>query len=343
MSNTTFSALAACAFAASFAVMRRSIRRRTRCSSCGSTRCIPASATFSSTRSTRFVEGQEARACAGRAISRLGDPDRFVWLRGFTDMEARKEALTDMFYAGRYGKRTPRRGTGTMGTRTTCLLLRPLRPDTAFRRRRRSATASRHARPRQRSARREPRVCRAQHPERVRRILREGAETALGASGRPVIAQMVSEHGPNTYPICRCGRSRTCSSGSRCLRTRHHWISSSAHSRNRCSGARGRREAERMDASSDRDVASRADGAIAATRASSLSTGPADTPAAWRRRSACARRSGTRCWTTSRPGPLPAARSPNAFTTSAFGDRATLSGTMRMPLRVVIAPDDPRT
>src|SRR5512145_1042467 len=47
-----------------------------------------------------FVEGQEATGM--RIIGQyrdLGDPDRFVWLRSFSDMAARKVALTD-FYSG---------------------------------------------------------------------------------------------------------------------------------------------------------------------------------------------------------------------------------------------------
>lgn len=47
-----------------------------------------------------LVETQEA--CGMRVIGQFRDldrPDRFVWLRGFTDMEARRRALTD-FYGG---------------------------------------------------------------------------------------------------------------------------------------------------------------------------------------------------------------------------------------------------
>ena len=47
-----------------------------------------------------FVETQEA--CGMVVIGQfrdLDDPDRFVWLRGFADMESRREALT-AFYGG---------------------------------------------------------------------------------------------------------------------------------------------------------------------------------------------------------------------------------------------------
>ena len=47
-----------------------------------------------------FIEGQERYGM--RIIGQfrdLGDPDRFVWIRGFPDMEARTRAL-EGFYGG---------------------------------------------------------------------------------------------------------------------------------------------------------------------------------------------------------------------------------------------------
>ncbi|MFD7555560.1 NIPSNAP family protein [Streptomyces sp. NPDC059835] len=47
-----------------------------------------------------FVTGQEAAGITvGGRFRDLGDPDRFVWLRGFPDMEARERAL-HAFYGG---------------------------------------------------------------------------------------------------------------------------------------------------------------------------------------------------------------------------------------------------
>src|SRR6266545_2866010 len=46
-----------------------------------------------------FVEGQEATGMhiAGH-FRDLDDPDRFVWLRGFADLDARRKALEDFYY-----------------------------------------------------------------------------------------------------------------------------------------------------------------------------------------------------------------------------------------------------
>lgn len=49
---------------------------------------------------TQFVTSQDAVGCHVLAVFRdLDDPDRFVWMRGFADMAARKAAL-GAFYAG---------------------------------------------------------------------------------------------------------------------------------------------------------------------------------------------------------------------------------------------------
>src|SRR5512134_3473129 len=71
-----------------------------------------------------FVEGQEATGM--RIIGQyrdLGDPDRFVWLRSFSDMAARKGALPD-FYSGPIWKAHGRAAAGTMVDSDNVLLLR---------------------------------------------------------------------------------------------------------------------------------------------------------------------------------------------------------------------------
>src|SRR5689334_9446993 len=48
-----------------------------------------------------FVEAQEATGM--RVIGQfrdLGDPNRFVWMRGFPDMPTREKALTDFYIHG---------------------------------------------------------------------------------------------------------------------------------------------------------------------------------------------------------------------------------------------------
>ena len=79
-----------------------------------------------------FIEGQEADGMRIIGQNRdLDDPDRFVWLRSFRDMEARKVALTQ-FYSGPVWKAHGRVAAGTMVDAGNVLLLRPFRPDTTF-------------------------------------------------------------------------------------------------------------------------------------------------------------------------------------------------------------------
>ncbi len=146
-----------------------------------------------------FVEGQEAEGM--RIIGQyrdLDDPDRFVWLRSFADMEARKVALTK-FYSGPIWKAHGRVAAGTMVDSDNVLLLRPLRPDTAF-----AASTGKLPPPGTRGAGKGVLVASIVYVERntpsefgefFQKALRPRWEEA----GASVIAQMVSEHSPNTY------------------------------------------------------------------------------------------------------------------------------------------------
>jgi hypothetical protein len=80
-----------------------------------------------------FVEGQER--CGMRVIGQfrdLDDPDRFVWLRGFADMEARTRAL-EAFYGGPVWKEHGPAANATMVDHTDVLLLRPAPGTAGFR------------------------------------------------------------------------------------------------------------------------------------------------------------------------------------------------------------------
>lgn len=71
-----------------------------------------------------FVESQEA--CGMRVIGQfrdLGDPDRFVWLRGFSDMNSRTRAL-ECFYSGPIWKTYRDAANATMIDSDNVLLLR---------------------------------------------------------------------------------------------------------------------------------------------------------------------------------------------------------------------------
>jgi quinol monooxygenase YgiN len=79
-----------------------------------------------------FVEAQED---AGMSIlgqfRDLDNPDRFVWLRSFADMQARERALA-AFYGGPAWKANREDANATMVDSDNVLLLRPVRPHTGF-------------------------------------------------------------------------------------------------------------------------------------------------------------------------------------------------------------------
>ena len=80
-----------------------------------------------------FVESQEAEGMT--VIGQFRDrrrPDRFVWLRGFSDMESRHRAL-ERFYGGPVWAEHRNEANATMLEFHDVLLLKPARPDLAFR------------------------------------------------------------------------------------------------------------------------------------------------------------------------------------------------------------------
>ena len=80
-----------------------------------------------------FVESQEQLGI--RMIGQFRDmdrPDRFVWLRGFSDMETRAKALK-AFYGGPIWAAHRTEANATMIDSSNVLLLRPVRSGTGFR------------------------------------------------------------------------------------------------------------------------------------------------------------------------------------------------------------------
>jgi quinol monooxygenase YgiN len=147
-----------------------------------------------------FIEGQEAAGI--RIIGQyrdLGDPDRFVWMRSFPDMESRKVALTE-FYTGPIWKAHGRVASGTMADSDNVLLLRPLRPDTAF-----VPSTIELPPPGARGPGKGVLVASIVYVERKTpnefgEFFQKALKPHWQQAGATVIAQMVSEHGPNTYP-----------------------------------------------------------------------------------------------------------------------------------------------
>jgi aminopeptidase N len=147
-----------------------------------------------------FVEGQEATGM--RIIGQyrdLDDPDRFVWLRSFSDMESRKESLTK-FYTGPIWKAHGRVAAGTMVDSDNVLLLRPLRPDTAF-----APSTIALPPPGTRGPGKGMLVAsivyvEGKTPAEFGEFFAKELKPHWEAAGASVTAQLVSEHSPNTYP-----------------------------------------------------------------------------------------------------------------------------------------------
>ena len=80
-----------------------------------------------------FVEPQEEAGMTVIGQFRdLDDPNAFVWLRGFDDMDGRTAGLA-AFYEGPVWARHREAANATMVDSDDVLLLRPARPDTGFR------------------------------------------------------------------------------------------------------------------------------------------------------------------------------------------------------------------
>ena len=145
-----------------------------------------------------FVEPQEALGMRLLGQFRdLDDPDSFVWLRGFTDMESRRQALED-FYSGPTWKRHAAAANATMVDVDNVLLLRPFGERMDLEGARRvdpgsiapgigllAATIC-HLAP-------DAGVAFADH-------FREDVRPRLEAAGLPPLATYTSERSPNTFP-----------------------------------------------------------------------------------------------------------------------------------------------
>lgn len=145
-----------------------------------------------------FVETQEAVGMSVLGQFRdLDDPDRFVWLRGFRDMETRHRALTD-FYGGPVWAEHGPRANDTMADSDDVLLLRPLSAGGGF-------TAS----PAGRAAVGTPAPDRfvaatvwsfAPGRDEGVELIRDGLLPVLQETGPASLALLTTEHAPNTFP-----------------------------------------------------------------------------------------------------------------------------------------------
>jgi NIPSNAP len=149
-----------------------------------------------------FVEGQEDHGIQVIGQFRdLGRPDRFVWIRGFDTMEARTTALAGFYNSALWKTHAPQ-ANATMIDFSDVLLLRPAGPGSSFEhdpegRPRRSdperrgeggfvvATVHSFARPVE---------------EGFCARFRAEVAPALAVTGTPLLAELVTESAPNSYP-----------------------------------------------------------------------------------------------------------------------------------------------
>lgn len=144
-----------------------------------------------------FIKSQEAVGMSLIGQFRdIDDPDRFVWLRSFPDMEARTASL-EAFYSGPVWQAHRSAANATMIDSDDVLLLRPLDDAPGF------VVGERG--PRGASAPGPGRIVGGVHalsgpddplPERFRRL----AAPALRRAGAASVAALVTEAGPNTFP-----------------------------------------------------------------------------------------------------------------------------------------------
>lgn len=147
-----------------------------------------------------FVETQEATGMRIVGQFRDGhDPDRFVWLRGFDDMDLRRRALT-AFYDGPVWKTHGRQAAATMIDSDDVLLLRPVGLPRGFYRLPATrpplgATQSPNSIVAATIYRLQPHATRG-FPD----FYRESIRPALRGAGVVVLAALETEPAPNNYP-----------------------------------------------------------------------------------------------------------------------------------------------
>jgi NIPSNAP len=146
-----------------------------------------------------FVESQEAAGMKIYGQFRDGErPDRFVWIRGFADMETRARALKS-FYQGPVWKSYGRQAAGTMVDSDDVLLLRAVEPGESF-------DGLPDSRPSVDAPAPSSIVVatiyplRRDAPDTFTRFFDHRIRPALRDAGIVVRAAFRSEHAPNTYP-----------------------------------------------------------------------------------------------------------------------------------------------
>ncbi|WP_346346836.1 NIPSNAP family protein [Streptomyces sp. SID161] len=145
-----------------------------------------------------FVETQEAAGMAVLGQFRdLDDPDRFVWLRGFTDMAVRHQALT-AFYGGPVWAEHGPQANATMADSDDVLLLRPLSRGSGF-----AVCPSERPEPGAPAPNRFVSATVWSFPPRRHdgiALIRDGLLPVLRETGPAPLAALTSETADNTFP-----------------------------------------------------------------------------------------------------------------------------------------------
>jgi quinol monooxygenase YgiN len=144
-----------------------------------------------------LVETQEAVGmCILGQFRDLDDPDSFVWLRGFSDMDMRKHAL-EAFYGGPVWREHGRAANATMIDSDNVLLLRPI-AGIELDRSLRADRGSTEDPPGLLAVTIWP-IAQASAAD-VPELFRSALEPALAAAGVPVTGTYATEHSANTFP-----------------------------------------------------------------------------------------------------------------------------------------------
>lgn len=146
-----------------------------------------------------FIETQEAVGMTVMGQFRdLDDPDRFVWLRGFRDMETRANALA-AFYGGPVWRAHRNEANSTMIDSDNVLLLRPAWPGAGFDLDIRGRAGVSAAAP---GGLLDASIFYLKEPasSALMKFCRETVQTILVEEGARRIAWYVTEPGPNNFP-----------------------------------------------------------------------------------------------------------------------------------------------
>jgi quinol monooxygenase YgiN len=153
-----------------------------------------------------FVETQEAVGmCIFGQFRDLDDPDSFVWMRGFADMETRKKAL-ESFYGGPVWKQHGRAANATMVDSDNVLLLQPVSPLDFDRSRRASPGIMSEARGLLAVT-----ICPLAQAstDDVPLLFRRVVEPTLRVAGITVLATYITDPSENTFPALPVREDRT--------------------------------------------------------------------------------------------------------------------------------------